>query len=58
MKGLYMALPLIAGGVMTGASLLGGLFGNAQAKDQYDRQIANIKTSLNKQWAQLQDPLS
>ena len=55
MKGLYMALPLIAGGVMTGASLLGGLFGNAQAKDQYDRQIANIKTSLNKQWAQLQE---
>ena len=50
-----MALPLIAGGVMAGASLLGGLFGNAQAKDQYDRQIANIKTSLNKQWAQLQE---
>ena len=55
MKGLYMALPLIAGGVMAGASLLGGLFGNAQAKDQYDRQIENIKTSLNKQWAQLQE---
>lgn len=50
-----MALPLIAGGVMAGASLLGGLFGNAQAKDQYDRQIENIKTSLNKQWAQLQE---
>lgn len=55
MKGLYMALPLIAGGVMAGASLLGGLFGNAQARQQYETQIANIKASLNKQWAQLQE---
>ena len=55
MKGLYMALPLIAGGVMAGASILGGLFGNAQARQQYEAQIANIKTSLNKQWAQLQE---
>lgn len=50
-----MALPLIFGGAMAASSLLGGLFGNAQAKDQYDAQVANIKTSLNKQWAQLQE---
>lgn len=55
MKGLYMAIPLIVGGVMAGASLLGGLSGNAQARQQYETQIANIKTSLNKQWAQLQE---
>lgn len=50
-----MALPLILGGATAASSLLGGLFGNAQAKDQYDAQVANIKTSLNKQWAQLQE---
>ena len=50
-----MALPLILGGAMAASSLLGGLFGNAQAKDQYEAQVANIKTSLNKQWAQLQE---
>lgn len=50
-----MALPLILGGAMAGASLLGGIFGNAQAKEQYEKQVENIKLSLNKQWAQLQE---
>ena len=50
-----MALPLILGGAMAGASLLGGIFGNAQAKEQYEKQVENIKLSLNKQWGQLQE---
>ena len=50
-----MALPLILGGAMAGASLLGGIFGNAQAKAQYDRQVEAIKQSLTKQYGQLQE---
>ena len=47
--------PLIAMGVMAAASAAGNMSSNAQARGQYDRQIENIKTSLNKQWAQLQE---
>ena len=50
-----MALPLILGGAMAGASLLGGIFGNAQAKAQYDKQVEAIKQSLTKQYGQLQE---
>lgn len=47
--------PLIAMGVMAAASAAGNMASNAQARGQYERQIENIKTSLNKQWAQLQE---
>lgn len=47
--------PLIAMGVMAAASAAGNMASNAQARGQYEKQIENIKTSLNKQWAQLQE---
>lgn len=47
--------PLIAMGVMAAASAAGNMASNAQARGQYERQIENIKTSLNKQWAHLQE---
>ena len=42
-------------GVMAAASAAGNMSANAQAKDQYEKQVENIKLSLNKQWAQLQE---
>ena len=48
-------VPLIVMGVMAAASAAGNMSANAQAKDQYEKQVENIKLSLNKQWAQLQE---
>lgn len=46
---------LIAMGAMAAASAASGMAANAQSKAQYEKSVENIKLSLNKQWAQLQE---
>ena len=41
--------------VSVAGSVAGGVSQNKQASAQYEKQVENIKLSLNKQWAQLQE---
>ena len=41
--------------VSAGASIAGNASANASAKKQHNKQVENIKLSLNKQWGQLQE---